>query len=52
MQGSCLKDGSLGARVIPDIPSFGTKRETEMLPACDGGLQGPDPLSRRGLLFF
>lgn len=52
IQGSCLEDGSLRAGVIPDIPSFGAKCETEILPACDVGLQGPDPVSRCGLLFF
>jgi len=52
VRGSCREDGSLGAGVIPDIPSFGAKRETAALPACDGGLQGPDPASRHGLLFF
>lgn len=34
--------GSLRAGVIPDAPSMGVKCDAEILPGCDGGLQGPD----------
>lgn len=50
--GQLFRDRSLGAGVIPDITFFGEKRETEILPACDRALQGPDPVSCHGLLFF
>lgn len=43
--------GSLRAGVIPGMPSMVVKCETEILPVCDGGLQGPLLLAPAGSCF-